>query len=655
MAEPATHQTTSASAVEIQAVTARSMIASFVIILVSVVWDEWMSYYVSGSNISRSHFPLAFLLPYLLLCCLNIFVTRLAPDRGLTKPELLVVLACGLTAVSVPYDGLTGQLIGIISSIYYFATPENRWSVYVHDYVPKWLVPGNAQDEMGWFFEGVPSGEVPTLGAWVTPLFWWTSLIAALALAVFCVVVVMRKQWSDHERLAYPLVEAGSMFAETETGGRLQEQLRSPLFWTAFGIVMFVKLWNVATYFTPALPFISIEGGQFRAFPDFPMLITRISFYGIGFGYFARLDVLFSVWFFILLTAFEVFGFNKFGYNLGASPTQWGSEAIGYQSLGALLFLAAWSLWMARRHLTDVWTKAIGRNAAVDDSEELLSYRTAVFGFLGSLTFCVAWLIAAGMDPWVVAIYLPLAFLTFLGLSRVVSELGLVYVYYRVQPSDFVFRVFGGKMLGQASVVMLFLTRAFQGIGKGFVMPALTQAVKVADGVVRPRRIALVILLSLGLGYAISIADTLNLGYDQGAYNLGNMGLRKVGPRTFNQAVSAFLNPKPFGGNGRAMWSVIGAAAMAALTLIRYRIPRWPVHPIGMALQGSYGLTKTWMSIFCAWLIKGTLMRIGGAGLYERGKPFFLGLITAQTVSTAIVFIVDWFWFPGHGHNVHNY
>ncbi len=35
MAEPATHQTTSASAVEIQAVTARSMIASFVIILVS--------------------------------------------------------------------------------------------------------------------------------------------------------------------------------------------------------------------------------------------------------------------------------------------------------------------------------------------------------------------------------------------------------------------------------------------------------------------------------------------------------------------------------------------------------------------------------------------------------------------------------------------
>jgi hypothetical protein len=32
-----------------------------------------------------------------------------------------------------------------------------------------------------------------------------------------------------------------------------------------------------------------------------------------------------------------------------------------------------------------------------------------------------------------------------------------------------------------------------------------------------------------------------------------------------------------------------------------------------------------------------------------------VGLLAAQALSTAIVFGVDLIWFPGNGHNVHNY
>ena len=149
--------------------------------------------------------------------------------------------------------------------------------------------------------------------------------------------------------------------------------------------------------------------------------------------------------------------------------------------------------------------------------------------------------------------------------------------------------------------------------------------------------------------------DTLYIGYNYGAYNLGNMGLKKAAPSAFNRAVSEILNPTPFGGNGRALWMGIGAIAMAILTLIRYRMPTWPLHPIGLALQGSYGLTKTWMSIFFAWFSKTTLISLGGSALYKRGKPFFIGLIVAQAVSTALVFVVDWFWFQAQGHNFLNY
>ncbi|MBT3602279.1 MAG: hypothetical protein HN521_04360, partial [Candidatus Latescibacteria bacterium] len=469
-------------------------------------------------------------------------------------------------------------------------------------------------------------------------------------------VVMLRKQWVDHERLTYPLVEVGQILTETEPDGQLLRVLKSPLFWIAFGLVMFLKLWNIGSYFTPAFPPIPIEGGQFRVAPDFPFLIRRISFYAIGFGYFARLDVLFSVWFFVLLSGFEVFVFNKLGYTPGAADRQWQSQALAWQSGGALIFLALWSLWMARSHLRDVWQKARVPACNVDDTQELLSYRTAVFGLLFSVFLIMAWLFKAGMDLFVIVTFLPIALLTFLGISRVIAELGLVYVYYQVQPFEAALQIWGTPIIGRASVTVLSFMRVFASIGKGFVMPAFTQSVKSVDKVVKPRTIAVVILGALALGFVLSVADTLYLGYTYGAYNLGNMGLRKVAPSAFGRAIKAIRNPIPMGGKGGVVkWAGVGMLVMALLTLIRYWVPSWPLHPIGLAIQGNYGVTKTVFSILIVWAAKSMLMQIGGAKLYDKGKPFFIGLLAAQAVSTALVFAVDWFWFPMHGHNVHNF
>jgi hypothetical protein len=641
---------------DVSAVTLRAISAAFCVIVVSVWWDEWMTYYMDGSNISRSHFPLAFLFPFMALAVGNIAIRHLGAGWALTRAEMRVVLSMGLVAISVPYDGVTGHLLGILGGVYYFASSENAWDFYLHEAIPTWLAPQNNNGEMVWFFEGTPPGQLPALGVWVVPLFWWTLLLAAVAFAAFCLIVMLRRQWVDHERLTYPLVEVGQILTETEPDGHLLRVLKSPLFWVAFGFVMFLKLWNVGSYFTPAFPRIPIEGGQFRFYPDFPFLIRRISFYAIGFGYFARLDVLFSVWFFVFLTGFEVFVFNKLGYTPGAADRQWQSPALGWQSGGALIFLAAWSLWMARSHLREVWQKARRPECDIDDSQELLSYRTAVVGFLVSLFVIVAWLMQAGMDLFVILTFLPIALFTFLGISRVIAELGLVYVYYQVQPYDAALNLWGTPTIGGASVTMLSFMRVFNSIGKGFVMPSFTQSIKAVDRVVKPRKIAVVIWGALALGFVLSVADTLYLGYAHGAYNLGNMGLRKVAPNAFNSAVKAIRNPIPMGGKGGvAKWAAVGMLAMAILTMVRYWVPSWPFHPIGLAIQGNYGVTKTVFSILIVWAIKSILLRIGGAKLYDRCKPFFIGLLAAQAVSTALVFGIDWIWFPMRGHNVHNF
>ncbi len=554
---------------EVKAVTLKSVTAAILIVLFSIWWDEWTPFYMAASNISRSHFPLAFFFPLLVLSIWNLIVRRLNPGWELSRAEMVVVLGIGLVAISVPYDGITGHLIGVLAGVFYFATPENGWALFLHDYVPEWLAPQNTGSAMEWFFEGTPLYGKAVLSVWVTPILWWSLFLASVTFALFALVVILRRQWIENERLTYPLVQVGQILTETDSEGRLAGVFRSPLFWIAFGLVMFIKLWNMGSYFTPVFTVIPIEGGQFQLYPDFPRLIRRVSFWAVGFGYFARLDVLLSVWVFVLLAAFEVFLFNRFGYTQGAADIQWLSEALGWQSVGALMFLAGWSLWMARKHLGYVLRKALNPKCEFEYSGELLSYRTAVFGLFSSLLFAGAWLCAAGMEFWVVLTFLPISLLMYLGLSKVIAELGLVYAYYGVQPRDFVLKLWGTPKLGSSSVTILGFMRAIDSTGKGLMMPAFTQAVKAVDRVVKPRRIALMIWVAVGLTYILSISDTLYLGYTHGAYNLGNMGLKNAAPGTFNKAINAFSNTISVGCKGFAMWAGICVAVMALLTLVR--------------------------------------------------------------------------------------
>ena len=184
-------------------------------------------------------------------------------------------------------------------------------------------------------------------------------------------------------------------------------------------------------------------------------------------------------------------------------------------------------------------------------------------------------------------------------------------------------------------------------------MPPFT--VKAVDKVVNPRRITSVLWLALALGFAISVVNTLYLSYEYGAYNLGNMGMKRAGPLAFDFVLAEIRNPKPPGGDGRVMWAIIGIGLMAILTMIRYWLPWWPLHPIGLAVQGNFGVCRTVFSIMIAWGMKAVVLKMGGVQMYEKGKPFFIGLLVAQAVSTGLVFTIDWFWFPMRGHNVHNY
>ena len=150
-----------------------------------------------------------------------------------------------------------------------------------------------------------------------------------------------------------------------------------------------------------------------------------------------------------------------------------------------------------------------------------------------------------------------------------------------------------------------------------------------------------------------SVAFTLHLGYEYGAYNFKAFEFR-THPNIFNyylRQMETAVGPD---------WKRLGFYAgglifMAFLTLVRYRFPGWPLHPVGFAISETHAIRGTIFTIFIVWLTKTLIFRIGGIQLYRRGQPFFLGILCGFVIGVALSAMVDAIWFPGSGHSVHHW
>ena len=80
---------------------------------------------------------------------------------------------------------------------------------------------------------------------------------------------------------------------------------------------------------------------------------------------------------------------------------------------------------------------------------------------------------------------------------------------------------------------------------------------------------------------------------------------------------------------------------MGLLIAARQRFVGWGLHPLGFAVAPGWTMGILWSSIMLAWLIKRTVLKYGGAKLYERTKPFFMGLIMGQLAIGGLWLIID--------------
>ena len=629
------------------AVTARALVIGTFLTVMATVAGTYARFILHTTRLDQNHLSVAAVFPIVLI---GLFLGRLIRLR---RGEIVVMFTMALIGATMP-TYFIGKLVANFAVPYYLATPENQWASYYEPHLPSYAVmpPGDA---LLWFFEGIPRGVPIPWDAWIVPVFWWLSVIAAFYGCCMFLMVILRKQWIEHERIDYPLMEMplAVMEADDRSGFFAIPIMNKPLFWVGFSVTLFIIMWNVISYFNPTFPtipwgFSSIQFGR-----EFPAIPIRLYLMVVGFGYFINVDIALSLWVFNLITNIENGLFNRFGFTAGSDEEySTGPLSMGTQSMGAFIVIVLVGFWMARTHIVAVCRKAFLGDDSVDDSDEIVSYRTAVFGMLVCSLYLVVWHLATGMAFKFIPVFLFGVLVMYLGITRVIAETGLISIRAPLMPQPFGMFVLGTNNLSQQTMVSIALSYTWCSDTKTTIMPALAHSVKLYDTIrAQQRRLIWPIVLAMTSGVLATFAYTIYMGYANGAANYGGL---------FNGALAQFpwdnlvkKSKSPFDTSWKPLSFIgIGALVTGILMFVRYRVPWWPLHPIGFAAGPVYPVRNIIFGIFLAWAIKSIILRVGGIQAYRAGRPFFIGLILGHFVGAGISFVIDMIWFPGQGHGI---
>ena len=416
----------------------------------------------------------------------NIAVAFLGRRLALSKPDLVLIYCMLLMAVTVPTWGLMFFLIGTLVYPFYYATPENRFEDLFFDYIPQWMVPRDPEAIKG-YYEGLPRGTPIPWEVWVEPMAWWLGLVVVMGFMLICLSGILHRQWSTHERLAYPMMQLpqGMLDGQEGAGSKIAPLFRNPVMWVGFSLPFVYLTMKGLNFHFPFLPDPDLDSDPW-VLRGSVYLPVRVVFAYIGFFYLASLDLTFSVWFFFLFYKVQEGIFKVFGVasTERLSGYEWPPIAdLVHQQTGAAIVFILFGLWSARAHLRDVMRSAWNPRNGVDDSEELLRYRTAVVGFLASFAAIGFWLWRSGVPGLYVPVLLVVSVVFFVLVARVVATAGVPTTRSPIVPAYFIISGFGTSMLGAKGLVALTFTFIWQGESRTSPMVAASNGFKLAESV----------------------------------------------------------------------------------------------------------------------------------------------------------------------------
>lgn len=615
----------------------RPRLRAFLVGLALIPFNAW--WILQCETLRFSEYPTALSLLFnavvllLALLALNALVRRRWPGQALRRSELLLVYVMLTVASSIDGVNFLPILICDLGFGFWNANDSNGWARLFHRYVPSWAAVRDL-DALRGLYEGHASFYDPqVLRAWLPPLFHWSIFILALLGALLCWNLLLRRRWTEEERLTYPIIHLPLEL--TEPGAR---RLRSPYLWWGLGLAAAIDVLNGLHVLYPAVPAIPVKGHDlgplFTSAPWNAIGWTPCNFYpfAIGMGMLVPLDMLFSTWFFYLVWKVERVSCRLVGWD--ATP---GAPFVIEQAIAGCVALAVFCLWMARRYLGEPFRKAKGGDRRGPSEESL---RLAFLGLIACFGMLAWFSLRLGMAPALVGPFFAIYFLIGLGITRMRAEFGApTHDLFFSGPDMWLVHLLGSERLSgrtlTAFTYLYFTNRAYP----HHPMPFQMESLKVAERAeFSSRAVVGAILLASAAAIVSGFWILLALGYEKGLATANiNPGIPAAfGNEPFNRLAHWLRQPQ--GPNGPLLGAMAGSFLFTlGLMALRTRLLGLPFHPAGYVISASTTVNFLWMALLIAWLIKWTVLRYGGRKWYDRVLPFCYGLILGE-------FAVGSFW-----------
>lgn len=633
-----------------RALTARALLIGLLCTTLVNWWLHWAELVLGGRGhtaLAGTSIPIGAFNLLFLVVIINILLTRVLGNLALSRGELLVIYTMMTVSTVISSSGGIHFIVPTITAAFYYANSSNLWASKFHAYIPDWIAQKNEQALYGFY---VGNTFVPWADWW-RQIGMWTLFMVMVATATLCMVAILRKQWVDRERLTFPtvvvpveMIRDGPAF------------FRNRLLWIGFAIPFTIDVMNTIHLNIPPVPYLPTRTTdqpdlvQFLSSPPWNAIgPTPLSFYPfvIGIAYLLSVDMIFSCWFFWLVTKLEaVFG-SATGLTAGAAGA--GQSAwpyIGHQGSGAFLALTFVGLWLARGYLREVAAIAMrGRRpgARPEDADEPLSYRMAFLGLGLCFLGLTAWLVFAGMRTWVALLALGLSFSYMIAAARIRAETGNAWLFgpdvdaYKLMTTTAGTSVYTGADL----TILAYLRSAIASFDlRCLSMPNQSDAYKMADLLgVHKRRLTVALLVAIALGTLISFAIALTIWYQYGAGAKTDTWRTYMGRQPFDQLSDALSTPVKTDLAG-SLAVFAGFGITTTLMFLRSRFTWWVFHPVGYAMANTPTMGQVWMPFFIAWTIKVVVLRYGGIRLYRQSLPFFYGVIVGDFIAGGLTTLI---------------
>jgi hypothetical protein len=572
--------------------------------------------------------PVAMLLGLILLNALARVMLRRV---FLTTTELVIVYGMLQTATAIAAEWMW-VIHPLIGSFAAFDERNKKFATHILPYVPDQLHIKDKAAIGAYVTGGATWGQfVAALPVWAGPVFWWTLVVFLVCYAMLCINVLMRQEWTDREKLSFPIIQLPLAMAKGGPGF-----WRSRFMWGGFLVVAALDLLNGVSYLYPAIPHIPIRflADVRDAFPSAPFNAigwTPVGLFPfiVGLGVFLPADLLFSVLFFFVLRKASQVVAASMGYpqgTFGGGGLVPSPPYFSEQTWGAFLGLFVTGMWVARDYLKESWCDVMSGARCPDGG---ISRRWAFIGLLASVAAMGGLGFWWGLGFEYTVLYLTLFLAFSVALTRMRAQLGPpTHEMAFMGPNQLLVDFHGTQGVPLALVARTVTLFHFTNrIHRTHPMPTQLELMKMGERTGTSQGVIFLgVILAVIAGSVFGHLTNIWIGYRYGA---------PVGGEEVMGVVTQLTAP-PRVPNPVAMLFVgIGFAVVIGLNFLRFRLPWFPLNPMGYALAMNFGVDYYWFGLLIAWALKAGSQRYGGMQGYNKLHQVALGVILGEfTVET---------------------